>query len=235
MQGGEKRGKVGVSMERRDLVLGALASAAGLILPGPALASALPVPSSGNIGFRILHSGTPVGEQHLTFTQVGNLLRIDNHAALVVRLAGIPIFRYACTATEHWSGTDFVGVDSVVNHNGTHLEVHASPIPGGFAIQSTKAGNYTYTGEPQMMPLTYWNKALLNAMILNIETGRHYPAIVNSPGWNYLPTAEGGTLLAQRFNVTGKLHLSVWYDQYGQWAGLEFNVGGDVSFQKFVS
>jgi Family of unknown function (DUF6134) len=222
-------------MQRRDLVLGAMGSAAGLILPGAARASGLPVPPSGEIGFRILHSGKPVGEQHLTFTQTGDLLRVDNRAALVVRLAGIPIFHYACIATEHWSGTDFCGVDSKVNHNGTLLEVHASPITGGFAIQSTKAGNYTYTGEPQMMPLTYWNKALLDAMILNIETGRHYPAIVNSPGWNYLATAEGGTLLAQRFDVTGKLHLSVWYDQYEQWAGLEFNIGGDVSFLKFVS
>jgi len=228
-------------LQRRGLVLGGMSGAAlGVAgLAGPAQAQAvggaLPIPAGGAIGFRILHSGTPVGEQHLTFTQNGDQLKVDINAALVVKVMGVSVFHYTCTATERWSGGEFVGVDSQVNHNGTPLEVHASPIPGGFAIKSTKAGNYTYTGPLKMLPLTYWNKAMLGAMILNIETGRHYPAIVNSPGWNYLPTAEGGQLLAQRFDVTGKLHLSVWYDQFMQWAGLAFNVGGPVSFQKFAS
>jgi hypothetical protein len=228
-------------MHRRDLVLGGAALAA--VGAGPAradavagaIAGALPVPSSGAIGFKILHSGTPVGEQHLTFTQNGDQLQVDINAALVVQVMGVAIFHYACAATERWSGGEFVGLDSKVNHNGTRLEVHASPISGGFAVQSTKAGNYSYTGPQKMLPLTYWNKAMLGAMILNIETGRHYPAIVSSPGWNNLTTAEGGQLLAQRFDVTGKLHLSVWYDQFTQWAGLTFNVGGQVMFQKFVS
>jgi hypothetical protein len=226
-------------MQRRNLVLGMMGGvvggAAGGLVTAQAQSAGLPVPPSGKIGFRVLRNGTPVGEHHLTFTQTGDQLLVDIEAALVVRVAGIPVFRYSVSAQERWSGGAFSGLDSKVNHDGTKLEVHASPITGGFAIQSTKAGNYAYTGEPAMMPLTYWNKAMLNAMILNIETGRHYPAIVNSPGWNYLPTAEGGTLLAQRFDVTGKLHLSVWYDQYTQWSGLEFNVDGDINFQKFVS
>ena len=223
-------------MQRREWVLGAVSGAAGMMLAGPVRAAALPVPAEGKIGFKVLHDGTPVGEHHLTFTQTGDDLRVDIHAALQVpMIGGLVDFTYGLQATEHWSGGAFCGLDSYVNHDGAKLEVHASPIAGGFAIQSTKGGNYTYTGQPAMMPLTYWNKAILNAMILNVETGRHYPAIVNSPGWNYLPTAEGGTLLAQRFDVTGKLHLTVWYDQHAQWAGLDFNVLGDVSFQKFTA
>ena len=66
------------------------------------------------------------------------------------------------------------------------------------------------------MPLTYWNKSILQAMILNVETGGHYLGVVNSPGWNYLPTANNGTLLAQRFDITGKLHITLWYDQFNQ-------------------
>jgi hypothetical protein len=217
------------------VVGGVVGDAAGSIATARAQSAGLPVPFSGKIGFKVLRNGTSVGEHHLTFTQAGDQLLVDIEAALVVRVAGIPVFRYSVSAQEHWAGSAFCGVNSKVNHDGTKLEVHASPIAGGFAIQSTKAGNYSYTGQPAMLPLTYWNKAMLDAMILNIETGRHYPAIVNSPGWNYLPTAEGGKLLAQRFDVTGKLHLSVWYDQYAQWAGLEFNVAGDISFQKFVS
>lgn len=216
-------------------------SAAPLLAPGGAPGAVqgagwgLPVPASGKIGFKVLRNGAPIGEHHLTFTQNGDNLRVDINALLVVSFAGIPVFRYTLKAAEHWSQGVFCGLDSYVDHNGTPFEVHASPVPGGFAIKSTKAGNYTYTGQPALMPLTYWNKAMLNAMILNVETGRHYPPHVHSPGWNNLPTAEGGTLLAQRFDITGRLTLTVWYDQYGQWAGLEFRVDGDETFQKFVS
>jgi hypothetical protein len=226
-------------MQRRELVLGAIggivAGAGGPLLAQPAWADALPVPASGKIGFRVMRGGVAIGEHHLRFTQYGDQLRVDIKVAAVVRVLGIAVYSYACTASEYWSGGKFSGLDSHVNHDGAQFEVHASPIPGGFAIKSTKAGNYNYTGQPAMLPLTYWNKAMLNATILNIETGRHYPAIVHSPGWNYLPTAEGGTLLAQRFDVTGKLHLSVWYDRFSQWAGLDFNVGGEIMFEKITS
>ncbi len=226
-------------MQRRGLVLGVMGGAAGCAagsaLPARAQARGLPVPPSGELRFQILRNGTPVGEHHLYFTQNGNRLRVDLAAALVVRIAGIPVFHYKADACEHWEGGQFCGVASKVDHNGARLQVLASPIADGFAIASTKAGDYDYTGSPPMMPLTYWNKAMLESMILNIETGRHYPAIVKSPGWNYLTSAEGERLVAQRFDISGKLHLSVWYDQYGQWAGLQFYVDGDVTFRKFVT
>ncbi|MCB5945324.1 DUF6134 family protein [Acidocella sp. KAb 2-4] len=218
-------------MDRRRFLAAAGASA----LAFPALAEDLPVPPSGEIAFKVLRNGTPIGEHHINFTRCGDALRAEINADMAVKLAGITVFRYQAQAVECWQGGAFQTLDSQVNHNGTKLEVHAQPITGGYAIQSTKAGDYTYTGQPPMLPMTYWNKAMLNAMILNVETGRHYPAIVNSPGWNYLPTAEGGRLLAQRFDITGKLHLSLWYDQSGQWAGLEFHISGDETFQKYVS
>jgi hypothetical protein len=221
-------------MHRRELVLGAATCALGGIAGGalPAKAALPPLPAAGELSFNVLHSGSKVGEHHLKFTQTGDDLRVDINAGGVARIAGIVVFRYACTATEDWAGGAFSGLDSQVNDDGTPREVHATQIAGGFAVQSTRAGNYEYTGTPAMLPLTYWNKAMLNAMILNIETGMHYPAIVATPGWNYLPTADGGRILAQRFDVSGKLHLSVWYDQQGQWSGLQFNHAGVISYQK---
>ncbi|WP_298285394.1 DUF6134 family protein [Acidocella sp.] len=218
-------------MNRRTFAM-ALAAAG---LAGRARAAGLPVPPSGRIGFKVLRNGVPIGEHHLKFIQDGAALRVEINADLVVKVLGVPVFHYTLAATEHWEGDSFVGLDSFVNHNGAHYEVHAAPTAGGFAVHSTIAGDYVYTGARPMLPLTYWNKAMLQAEILNVETGRHYPAIVNSPGWNYLPTAEGGQIVAQRFDVTGKLHLSVWYDQYDQWAGLAFSVDGNETFEKITT
>lgn len=218
-------------ISRRSFV----ATAGAFIAAPVAKAATLPVPPSNEINFKVFRNGSPIGEQMMKFTQSGNRLTVESQANLVVRIAGIPFFRYHAEVVEHWVDGVFSRLDSRVNHNGQKLVVQANEIPNGFAIESTKAGNYTYTGTPRMLPMTYWNKAMLDAMILNVETGHHYPAIVNSPGWNWLPTVEGGKIQAQRFDVTGHLHFSVWYDQNQEWAGLAFNVDGHEMFQKYTS
>lgn len=202
----------------------------------PTAASALlPIPASNEMHFKILRNGTPIGEQFMKFTQNGSSLQVETQADMVVRIAGIAVFHYHAEVLEHWVDGVFQRLDSQVNHNGTKLMVAANPIQDGFAIESTKAGDYQYTSKPKMLPMTYWNKAMLDSMILNVETGHHYPAVVNSPGWSWLPTAEGGTILAQQFDVTGHLHLTLWYEQSGQWAGLAFHVDGQEVFQKYVA
>jgi hypothetical protein len=220
-------------MDRRHFLLGAGACAAAC---PPAVAD-LPVPPGDRIAFKVLRNGTPIGEHILTFTQSGDDLTVDINVGLVVTILGITAYRYTLAATERWSGGVFQSLESKVNNDGAQLEVQAQKTAGGYLVtdinHSNPAKSYPqYTAPPNTMPLTYWNKAMLNAHIL---TAHSYPAIVNSPGWNKLPTAEGGTIIAQRFDVTGKLHLSVWYDQQNQWAGLEFNIKGDISYQKYVA
>jgi hypothetical protein len=213
-------------MDRRLFLL----SAGAMSIARPAQAAPLPVPPGSRIAFKVLRNGTPIGEHHLSFTQEGDRLSVDIHAAFLVRIAGIPVFRYTAQATESWAGGVFQSVESRVNDNGRRLEVHAQRVAAGYAIEGTHV--LRYIGPPNTLPSTYWNKAMLNGMIVNIQTAHSYPAIVHSPGWNRLPTADGSTLVAQRFDVTGKLHLSVWYDQNEQWSGLAFHVGGSETYEK---
>jgi hypothetical protein len=91
-----------------------------------------------------------------------------------------------------------------------------------------------YTAPPDTLPLTYWNKKMLSGTILNGQTAHCYKVNVDSPGWNNLPTADGGTITAQRFDLTGKLQLSVWYDKTDTWSGLEFQKSGDISYRKIT-
>ncbi len=219
-----------------------LGGSAALGLAGPAWAdgAALPVPPSAKLGFKVLRNGSPIGEHHLTFTRNGDDLTVAIDIALVVTLVSIPVYRYALTAAETWSGGVFQSLASKVNNNGTQLEVQAHKTADGYDVvginHSDASQSYPeYTAPPNTMPLTYWNKAFMNGNILNIQTAHSYPATVNSPGWNKLPTAEGGSVIAQRFDLTGKLQLSVWYDQMSEWSGLEFNYDGDINYQKIMA
>lgn len=220
-------------MERRRFLTGLSTSV--LLTPTAAKAALLPVPASLKMRFKIFRNGSYIGEQVTTFTQDGTTLKVESHADMVVRIVGIPVFHYQANVIEYWLDGEFHQLNSQVNHNGEQRSVLAHKIPDGFAIESTRAGDYIYTGAQKMMPMTYWNKAMLESMILDVETGHHYPAIVNSPGWERLSTVEGGKILAQRFDVTGHLHFTVWYDQEKQWSGLAFHVDGQEMFQKYSS
>jgi hypothetical protein len=205
-----------------------------------AAAFALPVPPGNEIAFKVLRNGTPIGEHHLNFTQSGGDLTVDINVALLVTFASIPVFRYNLKATEKWSGGVFQSLESLINNNGAQLEVQAHKTAAGYDVlginHSDPSSSYPeYTAPANTMPLTYWNRAMLNGTILNIQTAHSYPAIVSSPEWDKLPTANGGFIVAQRFDVTGKLHLTVWYDQNNAWSGLEFHVNGDESYQKITA
>ena len=197
-----------------------------------ATAYTLPIPSGNEIHFRIYRNGSAVGDHYVRFKQSGDDLTISIAITGQVGFAGIPIFSYSVNATEIWRDGVFHQLDSAVNYNGQALEVQARQIADGYTVQGTHMP--LYTAPPNLMPLTYWNKAMLNGTILNIQTAHSYPAIVSSPGWNALPTANAGTLTARRFDVTGKLHLSVWYDQNNAWSGLAFQRDGDFNYEKYV-
>lgn len=218
---------------------GVLGGAAAL-MAAPAVRAAAPVeplmsvPSSGLLRFKILRNGASIGEQLVTFTQNGSNLMVETNSDMLVRVLGVPVFRYQARVREDWVAGTFSHMQSRVLHNGDQLSVAAHQIAGGYAIESSKVGDYTYTGAQQMLPLTYWNKQMLNAMLLNTETGRHYPATSTAAGWDAVPTAQGGTLTAQRFNLTDHLHLSIWYDQQDEWSGLSFDVAGHEVFERYV-
>jgi hypothetical protein len=216
-------------MDRRRF----LASAGAAAVAGPVFADAPSVPPNNHLAFKVLRNNSPIGEHHLYFTRNGDDLRVDINAALLVTLAGIPIFRYVASATELWSGGVFQSLDSKVDDNGNHLEVHARKTALGYDVVGTHVPHYTCP--PNTLPLTYWNKAMLNGTILNIQTAHSYPAVVHSPGWNRLPTANDGFIVAQRFDVTGKLRLSVWYDQMDQWSGLSFQIDGNECYEKITT
>jgi len=222
-------------MQRR----GFLAAAGVACLARPAFGDGLPVPPSGQIGFKVFHNGSPIGEHHLNFVTVGDALTISINVQAAGRVAGIIPFSYGAVITERWQGGVFQSVDSQVNDDGNLLEVHAHRVAGGYAVMNKNQGHPDkvlppYVAPANTLPLTYWNRAVFDGTVLNIQTGHTYPAIVSSPGWENVPAANGGTITARRFDVTGKLHLTIWYDQKDQWASLALPLFGQITYEKIL-
>ncbi len=209
----------GERMDRRSFLLSASAYT-------------LPIPSGDQMHFKVLRNGAAVGDHNIDFNQTGDDLTVSINASLLVTLAMIPIFRYSLKATERWSNGIFQTVDSAVDFNGSPLEVHAERTADGYNVRGTHVPSYL--APLNTLPLTYWNKAMIQGTILNIQTAHSYPVTVHSPGWNEVPTANAGPIVAQRFDLAGKLRMSIWYDRNNAWSRLEFQKNGDISYEKYV-
>lgn len=215
---------------RRSLLLGAGAACLPL---SRARADALPVPPGDEIAFAVIRNGSKIGEHHIAFTRAGDALTTQITVDLLVKMLDIDMFRYTLSAQEHWSNGAFQAVASKVNYNGTPLSVEAARANAGFKVQGTKV--QPYVAPPSMMALSFWNKAMLMAPVLNLQTGHTDFVKSTSPGWNNVPTANGGTILAQAFVQSGVLHETIWYDEHGQWSALLFDHKGHIQYEKIIS
>jgi hypothetical protein len=224
-------------MQRRGFLVAA--GACALATAGPAFGDGLPVPPGNRMAFKVLHNGSPIGQHTLGFTTDGDALTIDIALDAQGHIAGIIPFTYAARIIERWQGGVFQSLDSQVNDNGNQLQVHARKTAAGYDIASSNQNHPEkvlpeYTAPPNTLPLTYWNRAVLNGTVLNVQTGHTYPAIVTSPGWEKVPDANGGTITARRYDVTGKLHLTIWYDINSQWSALALPLFGQITYEKIL-
>ena len=73
-----------------------------------------------------------------------------------------------------------------------------------------------------LYPTTHWNVGILSSdRVLNTVTGNLNDVTVQPIGWDVIETAYG-KLRVQKYQYTGGLYVSVWYDPDGRWVKMEF-------------
>lgn len=194
-----------------------------------AAAFALPLPGGDKLSFDVFRNGSKVGEQRLRFIHAGDILTVDNHVDLRVRLLDIPVFNYTAHIVEHWRDNAFVGATSVVDDNGTSHQLFIEKRSGGVVISGNKTPQYT--APANALPLTYWNKDILQGPMINMQTGHTDTPQIANIGWFKLPALPTGTVTAREYKLTGPIRLSVYYDQKNQWSGLAFDHKGHITYK----
>ena len=186
----------------------------------------LPVPPGGQLAFRVMRQGSMIGEHHLTFTAEGGAMTMRADVEIVVRLIGVPVFRFAHHAVEHWQGGRLVAFASRTNDDGRAYWVQAQREPAGLAVSASAVPRYT--APTNALPMTHWNRAELGVPKINPERGDLLRPVVTDRGVTLVPDAYGGTIAARRYNFSGEATLDVWFDTDDRWAALAF-LGGDQS------
>lgn len=190
---------------------------------------ALPVPKEDYLVFDVYRNGSRIGWQHVRFRQAGDWLRVDSRVALHVALLDVHVFHYHAHIVEHWRSNTFRSARSAVNDDGTKIDLSVERVSDGIAVSGNHC--HRYIAPPDALPLTYWNKAMLDGPMINMQTGHADTPKITKEGWFRLPAEPSGAVTAMEYRLTGPLHFVVYYNRANIWSGLAFHHDGHITYR----
>jgi len=203
---------------------------AGLSAPARA-ASAAPDSIYGKeMVFSVWRSGSEIGKHTVDFARDGDTLRVESRVELVVRLLGIPVFRYKYAAEERWRRDALFGLAVKINNDGSPIVVDAERAGDKLDVKGTN-GSFVLPGA--IMPTTHWDMRIVHENeVLNTTNGKPDHVDVVKGKVERIATANG-TIDATHYVYTGDLQAEVWYDAEGHWVKLRF-LGKDGTPVEYV-
>lgn len=208
--------------DRRSLLFG------GPLLPTPSLRTALGAEPAVQ-SFMVERNGAPIGRHTLAFLHERGRLRVTIEIDLEVRLAFITLYRYWHHNEETWLAGRFHGFTSRSNDNGTE---HLVRVRRTEEVIEVETQNAMFKLPGDTLPTTYWHRSFLDAQHwIDTQSGQLLSCRIEPRGTMRLLTT-GGSILADRFAVTGDLSMDLWYA--GEvWSGLEFTAsdGSQITYR----
>jgi hypothetical protein len=198
------------------LALGSLAFA------GRAPADGLPDPTKlygGDIVFSVWRSGSEIGEHRVTFALQDGALAVRSTLDLVVKILGIPVYRYKYLSQEIWRGGMLAQLDASVDDNGTLSKVEARQDAGKLAVTGPDA-HETVAGF--ILPSTHWDSQVIEAdRLVNTLNGKVDTVKLVPLGVETVPVGPGQAQ-ATHYRYQGDIQAESWYDAAGHWLKLRF-------------
>jgi hypothetical protein len=166
-----------------------------------------------------VRNGSMIGHHTTRFSTEGDHLFATIVIRILVRFAGIPVFRYEHDSREEWAGGRLVALDTRTNNDGDRVSVTARADGDRLRVDG-QAGPLFLAGDA--IPTSYWNHALVAATTkIDTERGIAIDLQVGPPVPDTVEV-DGKPAATQRYAVTGKFDMTWWYLPNGEWAKLEF-------------
>ena len=223
-------------------MLGVLLVAAGAALPTmassqsrgafakdqlAARASAMESLYPDGLMFDVVRNGNVVGRHSTTFRRDGESLTVESRMGLEIGFLGLTLFTYDYQSTGVWRDGRLHRLTARTDEDGDVRTVSArwSEADGTFRVEGSKG---TLSAPRPVYPTNHWNPAAITRdVLLNTITGGLNDVSVRAGPIERVATGTGPRE-ARRFDYSGDLMASVWYDERGRWVKLRFE-GSDGS------
>lgn len=208
--------------------------AALLLLGGSAWAELRPNPDTTR-HMRVYLDDREVGRHEFRFTSLNDGLEVISSASFDVRFAFITLFSYEHRARETWRNGCLQRLESETDEDGDEHAVSGSLENG--TLQLETLGGERRIDHDCPWSFAYWTPALLEReLLVNPQDGRAFHSEFESMGSQTLEVG-GKDQKAQAWELqtraldddqgdgesdtTAPLRLTVYYDDDGQWLGLD--------------
>jgi len=216
-------------MARRTLL------AAGMALTaGAATAADDGVPAGGRLAFRVLRKGGEIGSHVLDFTRTDDMVEVRFDVRMAVKFGPITLFRYRHTGIERSQAGRFLSLETQTDNDGEALRVSARREAAGVVVEATNLASRKLPEDAR--PLTHWNRACMSAPLFNPQDGKVMKLAAAPRGEEAVALANGSTVTATHYTLTGEATLDEWYDAASIWAALRATAadGSIIDYRRLV-
>jgi len=206
-----------LAIGRRAMAAGLAAGATiapALLLPRQAMAG---IPASRRLAFDVTRNAKPIGTHVLTFGPAGPNLDVAIQVDIIVRWAGLVLYRYSLRGSETWQNGVLVSAQAETNDDGTRQTMRATRRDGRLVVEGTHGP--TYTAPEKSIVASHWNPAQLEARMIDIQDGELLDLKI-APRGKGIIAAHGSQVEADQFSLSGKVALELWYDRDRVWSKL---------------
>lgn len=191
----------------------------GLSLPARADVSALDI-YGDELRFDVVRNGETIGTHVSRFEADRGVLIVSSQMEMKITFLAIPVYSFEYQSRGVWKDGALSQLSISARDGMEKIAIRADPVPGGLGITGP-SGRVDVPGT--IMPTNHWNAGVINEkQVLNTLTGNINKVTIMGRGPERLPVL-GGYIMANRYDYSGDLtDTSVWYDDSGRWAGLQF-------------
>ena len=204
------------------LALGVVALAVAAAAAAPATARGV---EPGVYDYFIHHSiHGRIGEHRMTVEKDGEALVIEHDSEIALGLLFTVIYRREARSREVWQDDRLVSFESVIDDNGTILEVRARAEGDRLVIEGSNGRVSEAPGEIATTQPSY-EGAIERERFLKVATGEVVEARVEPTGPNTVQVA-GEEVEASHYRLSGELGREIWFDNAGLWVKWQLDRGG---------
>ena len=173
----------------------------------------------------VSRGGEPVGIHRLHFAGSAARLTVMAQTRATMSFFGIFDLPFIYDSQAVWQGGMLLTLSSSFRQ-GDNGENHWVRFDGS-NYQTQKGAR----ASPPLFPTNHWNSAVVRQRVLYNTLNGELVNVRISPMGEEILHIDGKPRAAKRYDVSGDLSISLWYDERGGWLRLQFHVlGGDYQF-----
>jgi hypothetical protein len=183
------------------------------------------------ITFDVFRDGNKVGRHSVAFSrQSSGALLVNARFELAITFLAIPVYEYFYRSTAVWRNGRLTTLTSDVDDDGKKSSVRLQA-NGTRLIIKGKNGELDWPAP--VYPTNHWHAGVLSQkQVLNTLNGNISSVTITPAGRDQI-RAQGTLVEATRYEYSGDIETTVWYDDSGRWVKMQFTAknGSVIDYQ----